>query len=396
VRIAAVRTRCLRWSRPPTLLRRNLATPTHDLNPGEADTETAGPDPWGPVALVLVEVTTDDGITGFGTAGGFTGVSAAIVSQHLAPLVHGADPFDLERLWSRMYRATLRFGRGGATMAAISAVDIACWDIVGKALGQPLYRLLGGQTKDRIPAYASRLYALEDLDQLAAEARGYVSQGFRALKQRFGYGPADGPEGMRRNLELVRTVREAVGNDITLAADAYMAWDVPYTLAIGPRLAEFDLAWLEEPLPPHDLGGYVRLRRELPLRLAAGEHLYGRHSFRQWLEAGALDVLQPDANRVGGISELRKVCVLAASWDLPVLPHSNEAHNLHVIMSQVNCPMVEYFPDVEPDTGNELFWKVFRGEPRAHAGCVIPSDRPGLGIEPDPDVVAALEVRSVG
>jgi L-rhamnonate dehydratase len=385
LRIAAVRCHAVRWSVPPTVLRRHLARPT-----AEFDDPRGARDPWGPVALVVVEVVTDEGLVGLGTAGGFTGAPQYVIDHHLAPLVVGADPFDVELLWWRNYQATLRFGREGATLAAIAALDIACWDLMGKALGQPVYRLLGGRTKERIPAYASRLYAQDDLEALAEEARGYVRQGFRALKQRFGFGPRDGREGMRRNVELVRTVREAVGPDVLLAADAYMAWDVPYTLAMAERLAEFDLAWLEEPLPPHDVAGYARLRREIPIRLGAGEHVYTRYGFRQLIEQGAVDYLQPDANRVGGITEMRKICALAQAYDLQVLPHSNEAHNLHVIASHVNCPLAEYFPPVEPDTGNELFWKLFEGEPTAKDGFLDVPDRPGLGIALRRDVLEAL------
>jgi L-rhamnonate dehydratase len=385
VRIAAVRSHAVRWSAPPTVLRRQLARPTSEFDdPGGAR------DPWGPVALVVVEVLADDGRVGLGTAGGFTGAPKYLVDHHLAPLVLGADPFDVELLWWRNYQATMRFGRDGAALAAIAALDIACWDLVGQALGQPLYRLLGGQTKARIPAYASRLYAQDDLGALAEEARGYVRQGFRALKQRFGFGPRDGREGMRRNVELVRTVREAVGPDVLLAADAYMAWDVPYTVAMAQRLAEFDLAWLEEPLPPHDVAGYARLRRAIPIRLAAGEHVYTRYGFRQLIESGAVDYLQPDANRAGGITEMRKICALAQAYDLQLLPHSNEAHNLHVVAAHVNCPMVEYFPPVEPDTGNELFWKLFEGEPVAEDGFLQAPDRPGLGIALRREVLESL------
>ena len=171
------------------------------------DHELRGTEWWGPVSLVLVEVLTDSGITGIGSAGTFTGAPKAIIDQHFSTLVVGEDPFNTELLWHKMYRSSVRFGRKGAAVSAISAIDIALWDIIGKALGQPLYNLLGGKVRDRIPVYASRLYALEDLDALQEEARGYVRQGFRAVKQRFGSSPKDGARGMKRNVELVRRVR---------------------------------------------------------------------------------------------------------------------------------------------------------------------------------------------
>ncbi len=148
---------------------------------------------------------------------------------------------------------------------AISGVDIALWDIKGKYFNTPVYNLLGGKSKDKIKCYVSRLYALEDLDQLAAEAQGYKGQGFSMMKQRFGFGPSDGYDGMRRNEALIRAVREAVGADVVLAADAYMGWDVPYTMEMAKRLETYSLAWIEEPLMPHDLDGYAYLARHCPI-----------------------------------------------------------------------------------------------------------------------------------
>lgn len=374
----------LRFSRTPSTLKKHLCTPTSRF-------EDAPPDGWfGPVALTLVEVRTDDGITGVGTIGGFTSGGTRVVEDYLKPVVVGASPFDTELLWDKMYRVTARFGRKGAAVAALSAIDIACWDIKGKALNQPVYNLLGGKTKESVPAYASRLYALDDLDALAAEAVQYVQQGFRVLKQRFGFGPSDGREGMKRNEALIAAVREAVGEDIDLAADAYMGWDYAYACEMERRLRRYRLAWLEEPFMPDEVDTYVRFRQSSQTPVSAGEHEYTRYGFQQLISKGALDILQPDANRVGGITEMKKVCALAEAAGLPVYPHSNEAHNLHVIFSQSNCPLVEYFPDVEPDTGNELFWKVFRGEVRAAGGALAAPVGPGLGIEIDRAAVERL------
>ena len=180
----------------------------------------------GPVYAVIVKVTTDEGLEGLGTVGVGNGAAAYVIEHHLKPIAMGQNPFDLELLWEKMFRGTLNYGRKGVVLEAISAIDIAIWDILGKATGQPVYNLLGGKTRERIPVYASRLYAHQDLDWLAAQADSFRKRGFRAMKQRFGYGPQDGLPGMRRNVELVRTVRDAVGPDIELMADAYMGWDV--------------------------------------------------------------------------------------------------------------------------------------------------------------------------
>jgi L-rhamnonate dehydratase len=386
MKIVDLRVTDLQFSRAPDTLRKHLCTPTSKFRE-DAD----GYANWfGPVALSLVEVLTDEGIAGIGSIGGFTSVGSEVVNTYLKPLVVGASPFDTERLWDKMYRSTVRFGRKGATVAAISAIDIACWDIKGKALGQPVYNLLGGKTRDRVPAYASRLYALEDLSVLKAEAQGYVQQGFKTLKQRFGFGPMDGREGMKRNEALIETVRSAVGDDIDIAADAYMGWDFAYACEMEQRLRPYRLSWIEEPFMPDEIDSYVKFRARSQTPVSMGEHEYTKYGFQKLIERGAADILQPDCNRVGGITEMKKICAMAEAAGIPVYPHSNEAHNLHIIVTQNNCPLVEYFPDVEPDTGNELFWKVFRGEPQAQNGNLVASAAPGLGVEVDWDIVEHL------
>jgi L-alanine-DL-glutamate epimerase-like enolase superfamily enzyme len=392
LRITAVRARPISYSRAPTTLNANLVSPFSHF-PDHAERGRAW---WGQSVITLVEVETDAGIIGVGTAGGFTGAAAPIITEHFAPLLIGVDPFDVELNWSKMYRASVRYGRRGVAIAAISGIDIACWDIMGKALGVPVYELLGGRTKPTVEAYVSRLYALRDLDELADEAQAWKRAGFTMMKQRFGFGPADGVAGMKANEALVRTVREAVGDEIVLAADAYMGWDLHYALEMERRLRPYGLRWIEEPLLPHDLSGYQRLRRESQTLISHGEHEYTRYGFAEIIAHEAADLLQPDVNRVGGLTEARKICALAAAHDIPVVPHSNEAHNLHLVLSQVNCPFTEYFPDVEPDTGNELFWKLFRGNAVAVNGRVDLARRPGLGITVDEGVLAELDLTPKG
>ena len=386
MRIVDIKVTDLGFSRTPDTLKKNLCTPTAKFR----DPLSQGTKWFGPVALTLVEVVTDEDIVGVGSIGGFTSAGSEIANTYLKPLIVGESPFNTELLWDKMYSSTIRFGRKGAAVAAISAIDIACWDIKGKALGQPIYNLLGGKTRDLVPAYASRLYALEDLDALAAEAKDYVEQGFKTLKQRFGFGPADGRDGLKRNEELIATVRETVGEDIGIAADAYMGWDYTYACEMERMLRPYGLAWIEEPFLPDDLESYVNLRKRSETRISCGEHEYTKHGFKQLIDLGVADILQPDCNRVGGITEMKKVCALAEAAGLPIIPHSNEAHNFHVVLSQSNCPLVEYFPDVEPDTGNELFWKVFHNEPRVVDGYLPAPTAPGLGIEINWDAVESL------
>jgi L-rhamnonate dehydratase len=387
VRIAASN---IGFDRAPVTLRSHLvsnASQFEDFHDREAG--------WfGEVVFTLVEVEASDGTVGYGTAGGFQGAAKALIADYYAGLVLGEDPRRHEHLWQRMYRTTVRFGRSGAAMAAIAAIDNACWDLHAKSLAVPVYELIGGRCQISVPCYASRLYALEDLDELAREAREWVSSGFQSLKQRFGFGPADGPDGMRRNVELVRTVRDAIGPDVELAADAYMGWDVGYAMQMADRLRDYDLAWIEEPLMPHEFDGYAELKHRCPWqRWSTGEHLYSKWEFKQLIDRRAADILQPDANRSGGITETLKICAMAEAAGLPVIPHSNEAHNLAIVFSRPAhvCPKVEYFPPVEPDTGNELFWKIFAGLPAAERGRIAPAEAPGLGIAVCRSAVERLE-----
>lgn len=389
MKIAKIRVRNIGFSRAPLTLKRNLVT-----NASQFEDFQTKPGGWfGPAMCTLVEVEGDDGTVGIGTAGAFHGGAKSLIEDYYSELIVGEDPRRHEHLWQRMYRTTIRFGRSGSAMAAISALDIACWDLHGKMESKPVYDLIGGRTQTTVPCYCSRLYALDDLDELAEEARHWQSLGFVRMKQRFGFGPKDGPAGMRRNVELVRTVRRAVGDDVELAADAYMGWDFGYAMEMAKMLEDFHLSWIEEPLMPHEINGYVELKKRCPWqRWSCGEHSYGKWEFADIIVRRAVDILQFDVNRVGGITEAIKICALAEAAGLPAVPHSNEAHNLHVIFSRARhvCPVVEYFPDVEPDTGNELFWKLFSGLPEARDGFLALGDSPGLGIALREDVVSSL------
>ncbi len=248
---------------------------------------------------LIVEIFTDDGHVGVGNAALAPQVTKQVIDLYLKPLLIGADPWDTEFLWQHMYRKTMAFGRKGIGMAAISAVDIALWDILGKSAKQPVYRLLGGKTKARIPVYASRLYSVE-LSKLAAEAKRYKDEGFKAMKLRFGWGPVDGASGMQRNVHLVRTVREAVGDDIDVMADAYMGWTLDYAKRMLPLLEPFHLRWLEEPVIPDDIHGYAELKSFARIPIAGGEHeftLYGFQRFTGSASAGLHPVRYQSSGR---------------------------------------------------------------------------------------------------
>jgi L-rhamnonate dehydratase len=329
---------------------------------------------------LIVEIFTDAGLIGIGNAALSPRLTKQTIDLYLKPVLIGADPFDVEYLWQLMYRKTMAFGRKGIGMTAISAVDIAIWDVIGKATGQPVFRLLGGRTKAKIPVYASRLYS-QPLDQLAAEAKSYKEQGYRAMKLRFGWGPVDGAGGMQRNLDLVRTVRETVGDEVDVMCDAYMGWTLDYARRMLPLLERFNLRWLEEPVIPDDIHGYAALKAMGVLPIAGGEHEFTLYGFRELIEAKAVDYIQFDTNRVGGITQARKISALAEAHSIPVVPHAGQMHNFHVVMACLNSPIAEYFPIVDVEIGNELFWYIFDGEPKAENGTIdLRDDVPGLGI----------------
>jgi L-alanine-DL-glutamate epimerase-like enolase superfamily enzyme len=388
LKIKEIRTRVARWKGKTVPLPPHFCTNPMDLLEfGAASMSTFAFHGW-----LIVEIFTDDGLVGIGNAALSPQVTKQVIDLYLKPLLLGADPWDHEFLWQHMYRKTMAFGRKGIGMTAISAVDIALWDLMGKSARQPVYRLLGGKTKPRIPVYASRLYSTP-LDQLAAEARRYKEEGYKAMKLRFGWGPVDGASGMQRNVELVRTVRETVGDEIDVMADAYMGWTLDYAKRMLPLLEPFQLRWLEEPVIPDDIHGYAELKAAGRIPISGGEHEFTLYGFRELLEARAVDYIQFDTNRVGGITQARKIAALAEAHSVPVIPHAGQMHNYHVVMASLNSPMAEYFPIVDVEVGNEMFWYVFTGEPQARNGYIeLHEDVPGLGLSVNEKGLEKFEV----
>lgn len=297
----------------------------------------------GPVGDVVVEIETDTGITGVGVGNWATGAIATVIDETLSKLIIGENPLQRERLWEMMYHATIPFGRKGVAVEAISAVDTALWDIAGKEADKPVYELLGGPVTEEIPCYASNLHPV-DLDKLEREAVDYAERGFDTMKLRFLHGPEGGRSGMQENEEIVRTVRDAVGDDIDIAGDAYMGWTVRYAKKMTQRLEEYDMAWIEEPVIPDDIDGYAEVREAAPMPISGGEHEFTRWGHEELLEEEAVDILQPDVGRVGGISEMKKIADMAEVHDVPVIPHSGTNPTLHFIAASTNAPMAEYFP----------------------------------------------------
>lgn len=388
MKITEIRTRVVSWRGKTVPLPPHFCTNPMDLLAlPQASMQTFTFHGW-----LIVEIATDQGHVGIGNAALAPQITKQVVDGYLAPLLVGQNPWDVEFLWQHMYRRTMAFGRKGVGMVAISAVDIALWDLLGKAAKQPVFRLLGGRTKPKIPVYASRLYSVP-LDDLAAEARRYKDQGYTAMKLRFGWGPTDGAEGMQRNVDLVRTVRETVGDGIDVMADAYMGWTLDYAKRMLPLLEPFHLRWLEEPVIPDDIHGYAELKACRRVPIAGGEHEFTLHGFRDLLDARAVDYIQFDTNRVGGLTQARKIAALAEAHQVPVIPHAGQMHNYHLVMASLNSPMAEHFPLVDVEVGNELFWYIFSGEPQARNGSIdLDDDLPGLGLTVDEDRLRDFDV----
>jgi L-alanine-DL-glutamate epimerase-like enolase superfamily enzyme len=340
----------------------------------------------GPVGDVVIEVETDAGITGVGHGNWATGAIATIVDETLSKLVIGEDPRKRGRLWDVMYRATIPFGRKGAAVEAISAVDLALWDIAGKEADKPVYELLGGPVTEEIPCYASNLHPV-DLETLEREALEYVEAGFDAMKLRFQHGPEAGRRGMERNEEIVKTVREAVGHDIELAGDAYMSWSVRYAKKMIQRLEKYDMEWVEEPVIPDDIDGYAEVRAATDIPISGGEHEFTRWGHKELLEREAVDILQPDVHRCGGLTELQRIDAIASAHDVPVVPHSGTNPHLHFIAASTNAPMAEYFPipqwyeEQQEERESTYADAIYEHPPSAEEGVIQLPEGVGLSAE---------------
>lgn len=330
--------------------------------------------------MAVVEIETDDGIVGQGWCEDGVNAVTGVVEGHLRRLLIGSEASDVEGLWDRMYRATLPYGRKGIALQAISAIDIALWDNLGRAARKPVYELLGGPVHLSIPVYASALHPV-GAEKVAQEARAYVAEGYEAMKMRFPCGPADGVRGMAENEAHIANVRDAVGGDIEIMADAYMGWNFNYAKKMCQRLEQYRLAWLEEPFVPDDLNSYAKLRACTPIPISGGEHEYTRFGFLDIIEKQAMDIIQPDLRRCGGFTEGRKISALAQAAGVTVIPHAYGITHIHFAVADAAIPMIEYFPlpvwdhmpasDIEP---------IFIGEPQPKGGRVTLQRLPGLGV----------------
>ena len=375
-KIKEIRTKVYQWNGKTVPPKNNFCTNASDLLFEKSDTMGSFRfHEW-----LICEVETDEGTIGIGNAALAPQLIKKTIDTYLAPLVVGEDPFDFSYIWEKMYRRTHAWGRRGLGMVAISAVDIALWDILGKLTNKPVFKLLGGRTKEKIPVYASKLYS-QPIKNLQQEAENYKKQGFTMFKMRFGWGPKDGSEGMKKNIQLVEAVREVIGYDTDLMLECYMGWNLDYAKRMIPKLVKYNPRWLEEPVIADDVNGYKELNNMNAIPISGGEHEFNLFGFKQLLDLNALSYIQYDNNRVGGFTIAQKINALAEAYQVPVIPHAGQMHNYHLTMSNFNCPIAEYFPVNDVEVGNELFYYIFKGDPSPKDGYInLDDNTPGLGL----------------
>ncbi|MDR3741229.1 MAG: enolase C-terminal domain-like protein [Terracidiphilus sp.] len=291
---------------------------------------------------IYVRIRTSAGLEGL--YGPIEREPAAIIYEDLRPFLIGKDALAGEVLWDQMYRSN-RHSRAGYLLTAISAIDNTLWDLRGKYYGVPVYRLLGGPSRDKVEMYASALGSSLELEAVRKRCLELKNEGFRYQKWFMGYGPGSGQEGMRKNVELVKTLRETLGDDYEIMFDAFSGWDQDYALEWAKQVEQYRPHWMEEVTHPEKIESFAAIRRGTTVPLASGEHFYGRWEVERYLQAGTVSVVQADPEWCGGLSELLKIGTVASLHDVPVIPHGHSLRAaVHAIFSQspMTFPMGEY------------------------------------------------------
>jgi L-alanine-DL-glutamate epimerase-like enolase superfamily enzyme len=320
-----------------------------------------------------VEITAADGTTGvaLNSAGG--PLACEVVDGHFRRFIEGANAFDRERIWEQMYRSTLPYGQRGVTMIALSAVDLALWDLAGKLTDQPVYNLLGGKVRLDVPCYLTAHESI--LDRVADEP-------FFGLKLAAPYGPADGyADGLNETEAMVAAARDAIGDEKELMLDCYMAWDREFTVRAADRLREYDIKWFEDALHPECVDRYGDIRSQVkPIQIAAGNMEFGHKAFHQLLRNDAADILQPDLRWAGGLTEVQRIAEMAKPYGVPVVPHAPSTYSYHFAIANANAPYAEFLGVFKNGRLQAPDDPVI-GEPEPVDGAVEPDDAPGFGIE---------------
>ena len=325
--------------------------------------------------LIVVEITTASGITGMGYLH-LLGLPlqhtiATCITEAMVPRILGRDATAVEAIWQDLWRSTITAGRGGVTMMAQSAIDIALWDVVGRAAGMPLHRLWGHH-RSEIPIYGSGCFRGTRGDGMVAKARNFVEQGYKAIKMQVAH-----IGDVRTDIANVRAMRDAVGPDIEIMIDVNMGWSADVAIQAGRAFEEFDVYWLEEPVLPDDYAGYLRCVEMLDMRVVGGETHFGRADLKPFLENPRLPILQPDPMR-GGLTELRKIATVADTWGMSIAPHLFPELNVHLLASIPNASWAEQMG---------LLDDLWVSHPTIANGIITAPETPGHGLEFKPGVM---------
>ena len=332
-------------------------------------------------STTLIQVETDEGVSGLGSSSGNGELIEFIVARVLKPMLIGMDPTQIDEIWDTAYvrGGHKEFGTRGVGVVALSGVDIALWDILGKVRGAPLYQLLGGKVRDRVPVYATALYP-EEPSKVAKRARAFADQGFHGVKIKVGFD-------LDQDIRIVRAVRQELGKDFIVMTDANQGYSIDVGIKAAQAFADCGAFWLEEPLFVEDIEGHATLREKGRTPIAVGENLQMTYAFENFILRGAVDFIQPDVARAGGITEIRKITALAAKHNVPLSFHTwgdgvALAASVHLSAALKECIVMEL-----DYTYNPLREELLREPFKVENGCLIPPDKPGLGIELDQEAL---------
>jgi D-galactarolactone cycloisomerase len=346
---------------------------------------------------MIVEIETDDGLTGWGECYGPARINAAVV-DNIAPWLVGEDPLRTDHLWQKIYAQLRDHGQKGVVIQGLSGIDIALWDIQGKHFGGPIYQLMGGPLRTQVPAYATGLYRRKSGDPLrylAEEATEYVADGFKAVKLKVGFG-------VDEDAKVTRAVREAIGPEIALMIDANHAFDAVAAIRLGRMIEQYDIGWFEEPVPPEDLQGYRAVKAALSIPIAGGECEFTRYGFREMLTTRAVDIVQPDTCAAGGLSECKKIADMAEAFGVRYNPHvwgtgiaiAASLQLLAVLPTHTPHSLAPLEPMLEFDRTEHPIRQALLTRPIEHErGVVRVPGGPGLGVEIDRDALARFTLR---
>ncbi len=331
-------------------------------------------------AYTFLQVFTDEGMTGIGQAGGNArALNKVLIEDVLKPYVIGEDPLNTERIWDKMYWGSVRYGRRGAAISAIGSIDIAIWDLKGKILNQPVHKLLGGH-RDTVPAYGSGINFDYTREELAKQMTDFVESGFKMVKMKIGRrDPND-------DLKRIKLVRETIGPNVDLAVDVNYGWSLTTAIRMAKKMEQYDIYWLEEPILPDEIDNLAKLAAETSIPIALGENHYTKWEFKELMERGAVEIVQADPGKCGGVTEWIKIAAIADAYGLPMCPHGSQYYTPSLIAAVPNGLFCEC-AQLGVGTAEQVF--VDPIEPRN--GEISPSNKPGFGIELNEEAIKRLK-----